>query len=1079
MQPPHDAPAFPHLLIRASAGTGKTYQLSNRFLGLLRSRVRCDHILATTFTRKAAGEILDRVILRLAQAVVDPEKREELRCGTGPGPWSRADALQLLQELLSRVHRLRVGTLDSFFAQIARSFSLELGMPPGWQILDDLLDARLRREAIHTVLGNSDARELRMLIQLLAKGEAARGISQLIHETVSGLYNLFLDTTAAAWHQLPHNRSREPGQLAAAIGDLRLLDLPAKRMRTARDADCERLEQGDWEKFLGTGLAKKIVEGQTVFAGQPIPDSALALYQRLIDHVAAEMIGRVARQTEASYQLLERFHRVYERLKHAQRALRFEDVTRQLARLREAVPEQRMAFRLDSRIDHLLLDEFQDTSPDQWRVVRPLAERVTSGTEDTSFFCVGDVKQAIYGWRGGVAEIFDAIDDQLQGLQSESLNASYRSSQPVIESVNRVFAGISSHPNLRQAEAAVRRWSSCFEPHQTRRPELRGFVQVATAPRAENAASQRDTTLAFAAQQVAQRVHQAPGFRIGVLVRKNQTVGQLIYHLRTQQIPASEEGGNPLTDSAAVLLVLSALRLADHPGDSVAGFHVAQSPLATLWQLDPGSDPPARAHAARAIRQRLVQNGYGPTLRDWALRLANHCNRRELSRLEQLVEMAYAYEPHASLRAADFVAYVQTTRVADPIPADVRVMTIHQAKGLEFDLVVLPELDADLIGQADAFVVERPDVVGPVQAVCRYANQQVQSLMPPRLQQMFQQATEREVSEALCVLYVALTRPVHALHVILSPSKDNERTFPRSFAGLLRIALVNDQPAPPASVLYQYGDPEWHRHHGSLRAESGSERSRAVAEGPPVQVRLAPLSGPPRRGWLRTSPSSLEGGATVNVHQLLHAESKAAAFLYGQLIHAWFEQITWLEDGLPSDPQLVAVGRRTADAAGATGTQLDEPLAQFRRLLEQPAIARLLSRQRYEQAGESLFPEAADWPDDASPLVPTVQNERPFACRDGDRLLNGFIDRLVLLRQNGQLVAAEILDYKTDSFERKSANALQDKRAFYTPQLQAYRQAVVQLTGLPPSRVAARLVFLHAGRIETIPWSESFPNPLP
>ncbi len=1098
MNPAHDTAPFPHLLIRASAGTGKTYQLSNRFLGLLRDQVRCDHILATTFTRKAAGEILDRVILRLAQAVVDDDKREELRAGTGPGPWGSADALRLLQEVLGRVHRLRVGTLDSFFAQIARSFSLELGMPPGWQIIDDLLDARLRREAVHTVLRSSDATELRTLIQLLTKGEAVRGISQLIHETISGLYHLFLDTSEPAWQAIPRGRRREPGELAAALRDLRELELPAQRMRTARDADCQRLEQGDWEKFLGTGLAKKVVDGESVFAAQPIPEPALALYRQLIDHVAAQMIGRVARQTEASYRLLAQFHRVYERLKHAQRALRFEDVTRQLARLRQTVPEDRMAFRLDSRIDHLLLDEFQDTSPDQWRVVRPLAERVTAADGNTSFFCVGDVKQAIYGWRGGVAEIFDAIDDQLPGLQAQSLNASYRSAEPVIETVNRVFAGIPSHPNLRQAEAAVRQWTRRFETHQTRRPDLSGFAQLRTAPLARDDQLQRDVTLAFAAQHVARLVRQSPGFRIGVLVRKNQTVGQLIYHLRTQQILASEEGGNPLTDAAAVLLVLSALQLADHPGDSVAAFHLAHSPLAPLWQLEfplpranpaggesgtrkrelqpsdlaDATSPTLRARAAQAIREQLVQEGYGPTLRDWAHRLAPHCNRRELSRLEQLVEMAYSYEPHATLRATDFAAYVRTTRIADPIPADVRVMTIHQAKGLEFDIVVLPELDADLIGQPDAFVVERPDVVGPVQAVCRYANQQVQSLMPPRLQRMFQAATEREVSESLCVLYVALTRPKHALDMILSPSKPNERTFPRTLAGLLRIALANDQPAPPDTVLYQHGDPDWHRRHERPVAERAPERDGAAAELAPVQVRLAPLTGPPRRGWLRTSPSGLEGGATVNVHQLLYADTKTAAFLYGQLIHAWFEQITWLEDGVPSDRELREVGQWTAAAAGAATTELAEPLAHFRRLLDQPAIARLLSRQRYEQPGDLDFPEPAARQWGAGPLSPSVQNERPFACRDGDRLLNGFIDRLVLLRQNDRLVAAEILDYKTDALGAADAETLDDKRAFYSPQLQAYRQAVVHLTRLPPTHVAARLVFLQAGRIETVPWLE-------
>ncbi len=128
----------------------------------------------------------------------------------------------------------------------------------------------------------------------------------------------------------------------------------------------------------------------------------------------------------------------------------------------KAVDLGSLSFRLDARIDHLLLDEFQDTSPQQWRVIQPWAERVTAGADGTSFFCVGDVKQAIYGWRGGIAEIFDAIDRQLPGLTPQSLNTSFRSSPPVIDAVNHIFTHLAEHPNLGRAEPAVKRWSQRF-----------------------------------------------------------------------------------------------------------------------------------------------------------------------------------------------------------------------------------------------------------------------------------------------------------------------------------------------------------------------------------------------------------------------------------------------------------------------------------------------------------------------------------------------------------------------------------------------------------------------------------------
>ena len=263
-----------------------------------------------------------------------------------------------------------------------------------------------------------------------------------------------------------------------------------------------------------------MAQNELVFYSKPIPDAVAAIYRRLLDHVKAELVGRVAAQTEASYALLEMFHVEYQRLKSGHRALRFEDVTRRLADVGQAVDLGSLSFRLDARIDHLLLDEFQDTSPPQWRVIQPWAERVTAGTQGTSFFCVGDVKQAIYGWRGGIAEIFDAIDRQLPGLTPQSLNTSFRSSPPVIDAVNHIFTHLAEHPNLGRAEPAVRGWSERFEPHTTQRQELAGYVELATAPAAGEDESQGEVTLRFAAERIAELVEQAPGRSVGVLMRR-------------------------------------------------------------------------------------------------------------------------------------------------------------------------------------------------------------------------------------------------------------------------------------------------------------------------------------------------------------------------------------------------------------------------------------------------------------------------------------------------------------------------------------------------------------------------------
>src|SRR5580693_2850750 len=122
---------FTHQLIRASAGSGKTHQLTNRYLALLAAGAAPETMLAATFTRKAAGEILDRCLQRLATAAADVGKAGVLAEQTGM-PTFAEDGVTHLRRLLHALHRVRIGTLDSFYLALAGSFSLELGLPAGW-----------------------------------------------------------------------------------------------------------------------------------------------------------------------------------------------------------------------------------------------------------------------------------------------------------------------------------------------------------------------------------------------------------------------------------------------------------------------------------------------------------------------------------------------------------------------------------------------------------------------------------------------------------------------------------------------------------------------------------------------------------------------------------------------------------------------------------------------------------------------------------------------------------------------------------------------------------------------------------
>ncbi len=855
----------PHILIRASAGTGKTFRLSNRYLRLLHRGVAPDQILATTFTRKAAGEILDRIVARLAAASLETDKLAQLSQELQLPQLTQQECLKLLRRLLNHLHRLRVSTLDAFFAQLASSFSLELALPPGWRIVEQLHDKYLRREAITLTLQGDGSRDIQRLVHLMAKGEATRSIGDLVQSTVDGLYNLYLDTDAAAWQCIPRPALLTSKMLADTIEALKTTPLPQdKRAETARAGDVEAAEQGDWERLIGRGLAAKVLAQETTYFKKEIPLETIQLYERLLQHARGLLLQQVADQTEATYQLLDRFHLAYTQLKRKSRALRFEDITRTLAHSTALGSIDRQQYRLDTPIHHLLLDEFQDTSLAQWFVLRPFARHITSPRPASShgspacspsFFCVGDIKQAIYGWRGGLSEIFDALQTELPGLADESMNTSYRSSQPVIDTVNLVFTNMTRHTNLGKLAASVTAWCKSFQQHTTAKKRLPGYVELYATCAAEGEEAKNEAKIQQVAQRIGELVKRAPDCSVGVLVRSNKVVAHVIYELRRLGVPASEEGGNPLTDSPAVQVILSLLKLADHPGDSVARFHVAHSPLGAYVDYTDHTRHDRTLALASDIRSQLLDQGYGPSILEWVRLLETSCDQRDRSRLQQLVQLAYRYDPIATLRTADFLLFVEGERIADPTTAEVRVMTVHQAKGLQFDVVVLPDLDYSLAGQADSCVVGQPSPTEPVDRVCLYRNSSIQSLLPLEIQELFETATRRNVDEAMCVLYVALTRAVHALYMIVPPSAANEKNLHKTPAGLLRAALTDGTRLEAEEIAYRCGDPTWYEHLPArpMSATINEQRPSTAA------VKLAPSIG--GQQLEHTAPSQLEGGA--------------------------------------------------------------------------------------------------------------------------------------------------------------------------------------------------------------------------
>jgi ATP-dependent helicase/nuclease subunit A len=1051
------AATWPNVVIRASAGSGKTFQLSNRYLQLVGAGVRPEAILAATFARKAAGEILARVMQRLADGALDDEKCAVLAGQVG---WTldRAGCGRLLGELLHNLHRLRIGTLDSFFVRLAGSFTLELGLPSDWRIVETLDDAQWRLEAIRRVLAGGKTAEILALVHLLFKGETTRSISGQVNDLVTGLYDVYCESAEPAWHGLKRPARLKIEEMAAAIESLAAATPPSdKRFADAWSKSLVDAQREDWETFLSKGLAKAVASGEGTYFKKPIEPELVERYQPLVKHAAGVLVGQIADQTEATFKLLAAFATHYQRLQSEQAGLMFSDVPRLLATAMEAGLWDHASWRLDGSISHLLVDEFQDTSLAQWRVLRPLATACCQTALGRSFFSVGDVKQAIYRWRGGVSQIFDAARDELPGVDEESLSTSRRSCQTVIDLVNRVFGGLEKNAALADFSEATQAWQAGFVEHSTAQTDLAGYVNLSVSPLADDRKEQPDTTLKFATERIAQLVANHPTRSIGVLVRTNGAVRQVIHSLRgAHQILASEEGGNPLVDSPAVLIALSALTLADHPGDKVARFHIAHSPLAKVLGVVNHEDDLAAHQAMDRLRRQLVDEGYGRTLYAWAQALSAQCDDHDLRRLEQLVALGYTFGKRAGARPSQFVRFVEETKVEDPAASLVRVMTVHQAKGLEFDIVVLPQLDKPIKGKPPELAIGRPRPIDPIEMVCRRVNESLRALLPARFQQIFEIWPREAVGESLCLLYVAVTRAVHAVHMIVAPTPVTKSPgkIPKTFAGIIRSALTDGGPLQPEAVAFEHGTPRWDR----------EPASRGIQPSKPTKTKLVRLrtSGKVRH-WERRSPSELEGGALVRAGDVLRADS--ANLARGSLWHAWLEKIEWLEE--PTTKALDKSLFRSVDRSLTAGLDIEAELARFWKSVVLGPIGKFLTRSAYDDPPSLGLPAAVARRLAQAGARVVVERERRFAQREADALVSGSLDRLVTWQTvDGKVLAADVIDFKTD--RAVDDGRLQQRVEFYRPQVMAYRRAVERLFGLESEAVVGRLMFLEAGQVRVV-----------
>ncbi|TVQ50321.1 MAG: hypothetical protein EA377_14420 [Phycisphaerales bacterium] len=1064
------ASGIQHERIMALAGSGKTFQLAHRYIALLREGASPETILATTFTRLAAGEIRDRILTVLAEAVQSPRMREEIESQTGRAITVEEARIHLRN--VSRVlHRLQIRTLDSFLAGLVRCFAFELEVDPGATIIDDVTHQQLREEAIRLMLDERDAQPLVNLLRALSDENSSRSVTDQIHSTVSGLYEICRIAPPEAWggmrpravlsgeeleNEIAHFEHEIEDRLELGEAQYKKSILNALRGDVARVGTARSNRPRDWMQFLEKGLAAKILQGEEPlrYGRVLIPEELPPLYEQLIRHAQQAIWNLIVRQTAALHELMDRFDQRYREVKHRMKAMTFSDLQALLLTHESLGSLEEIGYRLDATLHHMLLDEMQDTSIGQWQILRPFVEELVShAPPERSFFCVGDVKQSIYGWRAACPDILQDLPQHLypdvppaEWIRDGNLDKSYRSSPAILDIVNRTFRNLSGNPVLEGQEMITQVWDRDFRTHEAHHADRAGYVEVRIAPRAEkeNGEDQNDVRLTNAAKLIRELHEHHPGRSIGVLVRSNRAVNQLLYRLGPsgENVPASGVGGGTLTDAPPINVILDLLTLADHPGHTAAAFNVARSPLGRVVGLNDHKAIRTRQRIAQDVRRRLVRDGYAATLRTWIRAITPHVDARQRNRLFQLEDLAVQYDPRATLRTDDFIRFVEAARLDDPAAANVQVMTVHQSKGLQFDVVVLPDLDQKFAPMRNIrLLVERDGAAGPIRRLVRNVSGEMTKLFP-ETSELLENERLAQVRDSLSVLYVAMTRARYAMHLVLNPNRADAQTILTSdMSGLLHAALLDpDQPREPETVPLTHGEPDWHE-----RVDPPTVSDDAVGDEDPLLARPPALTTAATypRGRSGRAASAQKAGRNA-LHDRIGAGAREARER-GTAIHAMLEAIEWIDDEPPTTDELIQSVQGIARSKDQL--HLRDQADWLRRRLREPQV-RAVFRRRPKTDGRVL-------------------REFPYArLNERDEVVRGVIDRLVLHESSGRVNRAEIIDFKTDQIQTEQVKA---RAEIYRDQMAEYRLAIRSAFGLSNEQVQCSLLFIQPGCLETVP----------
>ncbi|MBQ9292430.1 MAG: RecB-like helicase [Campylobacter sp.] len=415
--------------LEASAGTGKTFNLAVRFIELILSGAGISQIMALTFTKKAANEMKERIIRNFLDL---ENQKNELKLIADDLNLSFDEILALRDK--KRVEflnsNLNISTFDSFFNKIIKLFALNCGVDPHFGI-DDTILKHQQKIFIDEIIKNP--RDFANLINLIANLDAKKG---------KILVNL--DYLQENQVEIPNFANVKFPNLDGINSLLdEILELLKKGEFSQKAIDIFDKPRKISEIMKISVLNRETLAEHSFFKKAYTPEldeKFIALkdeIKKYLDELEIYNLSELAKFIKTYKNAKTKFNKMSARLTYSDVSSLVYDLL-----CSGKIDTNLLYFRLDSKITHLLIDEFQDTSVSQYKIMHPLISEIVAGAGQNgvgSFFYVGDKKQSIYGFRGAKKELFDALRDEFLQIRTTNLDTNYRSLKLLVKFVNFVF----------------------------------------------------------------------------------------------------------------------------------------------------------------------------------------------------------------------------------------------------------------------------------------------------------------------------------------------------------------------------------------------------------------------------------------------------------------------------------------------------------------------------------------------------------------------------------------------------------------------------------------------------------------